>query len=203
MIAYLGCGFDAHAHEFTKDGHLFINFDMIMQMLETQQKISHNDTNVAGDMNKLPFAAKSIDYIISIDVIHHEYHALEALLKKMTHILKPGGTLFLEDPNAWGMFQWPKSLLLPKFIYIPLRRTFHAIKKSAHKPADYEFPTSVWKIRRMLKRIGMTNITAYPQHAYPETHRLLVWQYRLIAWIPFVAKYWNFHYMLSARKQDS
>lgn len=202
-IVYLGCGFDAHAHEFMKDDHLFINFDMIVPMLKKQQDISHNDTNVAGDMNQLPFAPNSVDYVISIDVIHHEYYALERIVKKMTHILKPGGVLFLEDPNAWGLFQWPKSLLLPKFLYIPLRRIFHTIKKSAHKPADYEFPTSVWHIRRILKRIGMSDIIAYPQYAYPETTRFLVHIYRILSRIPCVAKYHNFHYMLRATKKEA
>jgi SAM-dependent methyltransferase len=201
-ILYLGCGFDAHAHEFIKNGHTFINFDMIVPMLEEQQRISKNNTNVAGDINALPFQVSSIDYIICIDVIHHEYYSLQPLLKNITDLLAPGGKLFLEDPNAWALFQWPKSIFLPKPLYIFLRRLYHAIKKSVHKPADYEFPTSLWKIQRILKRIEMLNIQIYPQQAYPETNKLFTKIYRIFSYIPFIAKYCNYHYMISATKKE-
>ncbi len=139
----IGCGYDSHFKQFEQKGHTFINFDLVYDMLYTLQ-LDHNAKScVAGDINRLPFKKKSFDYVTCIDVIHHESHRIFDILKSFRDLLKLGGLLFLEDPNAWGMFQMAKSILLPKPLYKSLRAIYHKIKCSSHRPADYEFPTNV------------------------------------------------------------
>ncbi|MBI5728537.1 MAG: class I SAM-dependent methyltransferase, partial [Candidatus Magasanikbacteria bacterium] len=116
-ILYIGCGRDVQGPEFAAQGHLFVNVDIISEMLVFQAAQSGgnpNIINIAADIHALPFAPGSFDYIIALDVLHHEYREIPELLAKLLALLAPGGTIFLQDPNAWGFYQLPKTLLLPK-----------------------------------------------------------------------------------------
>ncbi|MEW6382146.1 MAG: methyltransferase domain-containing protein [bacterium] len=164
----IGCGYDNSFSILEKNGYMFINFDIVYDMLYDLQTQHGSKFCVAGDINYLPFRKHSFDYVVSIDVIHHEYDKAEALLRSFHELLKPGGILFLEDPNAWGMFQFIKSAFLPRPLYRSLRSWYHKLKNPHKKPADYEYALSIWAARRMLKDLSFTNITAYSNNAYPE-----------------------------------
>ncbi len=199
-ILYIGCGYDNNFISFEQEGCVFINFDIVFNMLYNLQRDFGAKSCVAGDINSMPFKENSFDYVVSIDTIHHEYNKLPIVLNSLSNLLKPGGILFLEDPNAWGMFQIAKSVLLPKSLHSFLRSNYHRLKKSTHKPADYEFPTSVWHVRKILNELGFRNITIYPNNAYPNIGLMKFRIYKFLSKIEWVKKYHNFHYMLSAIK---
>jgi SAM-dependent methyltransferase len=196
----LGCGYDTRFLDLQKGGNTFVNFDLVFDLLDILRSRHGAESCVAGDINRLPFRKASFDYAISIDVIHHESDNLEALIGSFADLLKPGGTLFLEDPNAWGMFQIPKSVLLPRPVYRLARRTYHQIKRTAHRPADYEFPTSVWKIKKILKKAGFSNIVVHPNNFYPSIGPAPYGFYNLFSGMERVRRYHSYHYMISARK---
>ena len=131
-------------------------------------------------------------------MIHHESDNLKSLIKSFADLLKPGGSIFLEDPNAWGMFQAPKSILLPKLFYRIMRSKYHKLKQSSHRPADYEFPTNVWKIKGILRNLGFTDIVLYPNKSYPCISPKAFQLYNLFSGIEYIKKYHSYHYMISA-----
>ena len=194
----IGCGFDPSFAEFEQQGHTFVNMDLVYDMLADLRRDVGARSCVNGDVNSIPLKARAFDYVISIDVIHHECERLPELLGSFRDLLKPKGTLFLEDPNAWGLFQMAKSIFMPRFVYKSLRSTYHTLKGSAHRPADYEFPTNVWRVMAILRDLGFEDIKCYPHTAYPtvseRSHRI----YRSLSGSEFVRKYHNYHYMLSA-----
>lgn len=194
----IGCGFDKNFAGIERQGSTFVNFDMIHGMLDELQKSVSAKSCVAGDVNRLPFKKGVFDYAISIDVIHHQSEDLPKLLQSFRDLLKPGGTLFLEDPNAWGFFQMSKSIFLPKPVYRFLRSRYHALKRSTDKPADYEFPTNVWRVLSILRELGFREIKVYPHSAYPCIGTASYRIYKLFSGLDFVRKYNNYHYMLSA-----
>ncbi len=197
----IGCGYD---NKFTKIeglGNTFINFDIVDEMLYELQSKYGAKSCVAGDITCLPFKKNSLDYVISIDVLHHESEKLVAILQSFHSLLKPGGTLFLEDPNAWGIFQMSKSIFLPKPLYRSIRSAYHRIKKSVHRPADYEFPTNVWHIIATLKGMGFEDIKVFPHNAYPSIGQTSYQFYKMLSKFEFIRKYNNYHYMISAKKQ--
>lgn len=201
-IVYIGAGYDKRGDVFEKEGHTFVSFDLVYDMLKEHADEGKGSLFVAGDMNALPFKESVFDYIVVIDVIHHECDDLEPILKSFQHILKPGGSLLLADVNAWGLFQWPKSLLLPRPIYRAFRSTYHRIKNSSHKPADYEFPTSPKEVEGVLKNIGFADIEFHPQKTfYPEVSPPLQSLYAFLSKkFTKISKYHNYHYFLSAKK---
>jgi len=194
----IGSGYDVGFVPFERQGHAFINFDMVYEMLETLQRDFGAKSCVGGDVNRLPFKKGCFDYAVCVDLIHHESNKILNLLQSFRDLLKPGGTLFLADPNAWGMFQMAKSILLPKPLHRILRKTYHQIKRSTHRPADYEFSTNVWHVKGLLQRLGFTDIRVYENGAYPYIGETRFRIYEFFSRYEFVRKYHNYHYVLSA-----
>src|SRR4030066_1840627 len=71
-IVNIGCGYDANFKEFEQSGYLFVNFDLVYEMLYTQQQNFGAKTCVAGDITSLPFKKNSFDYVVCVDVLHNE-----------------------------------------------------------------------------------------------------------------------------------
>lgn len=199
-IINIGCGFDFRFKDLEKAGHTFVNFDLVSKILCFLKDDHGAKSCVGGDIDKLPFRKGSFDYVISIDVIHHEVDNLEETLGYIAALLKPKGTLFLEDLNAWGMFQAHKSILLPQSVHGFLRRIYHTFIHSTHKPADYEFPTNVWTTISILKKLNFTDIEVHPHTAYPGIGLWAYKIYSLFSKSEHISKYHNFHYMISATK---
>ncbi|MFA4981317.1 MAG: class I SAM-dependent methyltransferase [Candidatus Omnitrophota bacterium] len=197
-IVNIGCGYDTNFTDFENKGYFFVNFDMVYSMLHYLKTNSAAKNCVAGDILFLPFKKNAFDYVVCVDVVHHESNKLEYLLKSIRGLLKPGGILFLEDPNAWGMFQFIKSILLPRSLYSSLRTIYHRLKRSDHRPADYEFPTNVWEVKKILRDIGFGNIKVYPNDSYPSVGRLNYKIYKLFKKNDWIKTYHNYHYMISA-----
>jgi len=196
----IGCGYDDYFSQFEREDYTFVNFDIVYDMVYTLQRDFGGRSCVAGDISRLPFKKNSFDYVACTDVIHHESDNLPGLLESFRNLLKPKGLLFLEDPNAWGMFQFAKSVLLPKPLYRVLRATYHKLKNSSHRPAHYEFPTNVWDVKNILEKLGFCSTKIYPNIAYPSIGTMSFQVYKFFSRIEWVRKYHNYHYMLSAMK---
>lgn len=194
----LGCGYDACFSQFESNGYTFVNFDIVYDMLNTLKTDHGAKFCVAGDIRWLPFKNQTFDYLVSIDVIHHHSNNVPSLLKSFRNLLKPGGSIFLEDPNAWGISQMVKSVLLPRPLHGFLRSTYHTLKGSSHRPANYEFSTSVWYVEGVLRQLGFHNIRLHPNNAYPCIGEKWFRVYQLFSKFDRISKYHNYHYMLSA-----
>jgi SAM-dependent methyltransferase len=200
-MLYIGSGYDHAFERFQRQGHLFINFDMIPEMLK-QLRTSQAEVCIAGDMNALPFQNNRFDALIVIDVLHHESNHIHDLLKHFSEILVPGGRLFIEDINAWGLFQFYKSILMPKPVYRFLRSFYHSMRHGHYPPAGYEFPTSYPQIRRLLKSLNYHSIQPHPTRGYPYLNRMNQMIYKQFSKLKPVPRYFNYHYMLSAVNAD-
>ena len=194
----IGCGNDPHYVPLTTAGHMVVNFELVFEMLRGLRAGCPAGHYVNGDLKHLPFRSAAFDYVISIDVIHHECDHLAELFRSWLSLLKPGGTLFLEDPNAWGLFQMAKSIFLPRTVYRRLRSTYHWLRSSDHRPADYEFPTNAWQVKSLLSDLGFEQIRFYPHTAYPTIGRQSYNIYKWLSASDYMRTYHNYHYMLSA-----
>ncbi len=200
-IINVGCGIDTRFLRLQELGHTVIAFDLTFHLLDTLRTEHGSRYNVAGAVQSLPFKKESFDCLCCIDLIHHEFREIPRILDSFKSILKPGGLLFLEDINAWGLYQFPKSIFLPKRFHGALRSFYHRLKRSSHRPADYEFPTSVWGTRKTLAKLGFRDITVVPQGAYPNVCPVGYKLYTVLARSERVRRYHNFHYMIAARKE--
>ncbi len=144
--------------------------------------------------------AGSFDCVICVDVIHHEFFQVEALLATISQLVSSDGMILISDPNSLALFQLPKTMLLPKKAHDALRNWHHTRRASAHRPADYEFPTNPLLIARALKRLGFGQQQFHPQKAYPEVGPHLLGLYSWLAGLPGIATYCNYHYLVTARR---
>ncbi len=199
VILNAGCGIDVRFLDLGKENTL-IAFDLMQKLLYTLRSKHGSTNNIAGDVRSLPFRRDSFDCLCCIDLIHHENDKLPQILASFHKALKPGGILLLEDVNAWGLFQFWKSILLPRPVHGALRSIYHRLKRSSYQPADYEFPTSVWKVKKLLSESGFREIEAVGLNAYPVRHQAMYRLYKTFSGIGRIRKYHNFHYLLFARK---
>jgi SAM-dependent methyltransferase len=198
-ILNAGCGIDRRFLDLSRDNTL-VSFDLTESLLLTLKDKHDSKHNVLGDVRKLPFAAGAFDCVCCIDLVHHEPGLVGPIIESFFRILKPGGMLFLEDLNAWALFQIWKSILMPRKMHGFLRDKYHSLKGSEHRPASYEFPTSVFKTKRLLVDAGFSGIEAIPHRAYPNTGRAGVAIYRVLSLLRPVGLYHNFHYLFYAVK---
>ena len=198
-LVNVGCGIDREFLALSPP-HTVVAFDLMRPLLETLRDRFGSEFNVAGAVQALPFRNGSVDAVCCIDLIHHEPDRLEAIIASFHRILRPGGALFLEDINADGFFQWWKSLL-PRPVHGKLRTLYHRARRSPHSPAPYEFPTSVFRVRRLLEEAGFERIEAIPLRSHPNRDRagLAIW--RLFALSSWIRRWHGFHYLLCAEKK--
>lgn len=199
-ILNIGCGYDSAFVEFELAGHIFINLDIIESSLKYLQRKYSAKHCILADINNLPFKDDSFDVITCIDILHHEGDNLDNIIASIYKNLKLGGTFYLEDINAWGLFQFYKSILLPKFLHGSFRSLYHKIKKSEHVPARYEFPTNPFVMKRKLEKAGFKNIRFYEKKSYPESGRFRLVIYKILSLFERVNKYHNYHYFLKVEK---
>lgn len=199
-ILNIGCGYDNAFVALEQEGHYFTNMDIIDSSLKYLQEKHGAKYCVLGDINNLPFRKEVFDTITCVDVLHHEEKNLEKILTSIHRSLKKGGEFYLQDVNAWGLFQFYKSIFLPKSLHKFLRKLYHKTKGSEHVPAEYEFPTSLFKMKKELQKIGFSDIAIYKNKAYPEAGSLRLKLYGVLNKLTTVSKYNNFHYFISAKK---
>lgn len=78
----------------------------------------------AGDLNdKLPYAAASFDYVLSVEGIEH-LHGTAATVAEFARVLKPGGLLVVTTPNTNSARSRLKFLLFGSFCYFDSRAGF-------------------------------------------------------------------------------
>lgn len=195
----IGCGIDREFLSLSPP-HTVVAFDLVLPLLETLRDEAGSELGVAGAVQALPFRDGAFDAVCCIDLVHHEPDRLEPIVASFRRILRPGGMLFLEDVNANGIFQWWKSAL-PRPLHGALRSLWHRSRRSPHRPAPYEFPTSVFRMMRLLERAGFAGIAAVPQRSHPNLGPAGLALWRLFSRSGRVRRFHGFHYLLSARKE--
>lgn len=94
LVVELGCG-QTKWNEIP--GH-YVAYDLGIAVLRNRE-----DSRIQGDMQRLPFRNKSIDFIFSIAAIEHVPFP-ELVLEEIARVLKPGGKAFLAP--AWFCRPW-------------------------------------------------------------------------------------------------
>jgi len=197
-IVNIGCGIDTAFLDLA-GGNTAIAFDLTLPLLEKLRDDHGSRFNVAGAVENLPFHDDVFDAVFCIDLIHHEPDRLAEIFDSFARILVPGGMLFLEDINAWGLLQVWKSKMMPRWLHGALREIWHRARGSQVRPAPYEFPTDIFSSMRALEKAGFERVEALPLRSYPNTGRAGLWLYRRLSSSERVRRYHNFHYLLYAR----
>jgi len=91
----LGCGTGYGTAELARHGEHVVGMDRIAPAVRVRSSAARF---VRGDIERLPFAARRFDTIVSFQVIEHLAES-GAYLEEITRVLKPDGVLLLSTPN--------------------------------------------------------------------------------------------------------
>jgi ubiquinone/menaquinone biosynthesis C-methylase UbiE len=94
-ILDLGCGKGRFARRLQESGAVVQGIDISHTMLQAAEGFDR----VRGSGRRLPFAARSFDSVIAVDVFQH-LPAVDAVIVEIDRVLRPGGLLLVIDKNA-------------------------------------------------------------------------------------------------------
>jgi SAM-dependent methyltransferase len=171
----IGCGRGAKLDDPVK-------FRREIQVLRgTCRRVIGIDVDRAGDQNSSldefrhladpagawPVESDSIDLALSDYVMEHVPDPA-AFLGEARRVLKPGGTLCLRTPNAWG-YAGLATRLIPNALHARVLGRVQAERQSQDVfPTVYRCNTT-WALRRALRAAGFEDVVVYgydPEPAY-------------------------------------
>lgn len=107
VLVDIGCGWGRWTIAAARAGYAAWGVDVHLDALWAAQRVT-GQLEIAADFaccdaTGLPFRPASIDFVFSYSVLQHlEKAAVRDALKGIAKILRPGGTCFIQLPNAFG-----------------------------------------------------------------------------------------------------
>jgi SAM-dependent methyltransferase len=158
-ILEIGCGTGVFTAELAVTAANITATDISAELLEKAQKRVPNVSFQIADAEGMPFAADVFDGIVGSSILHHLN--LEAALKEIYRVLKPGGRLAFAEPN----------MLNPQ---VMLQKNIPALKR---RLGDTPHETAFFRGRlaHTLRENGFTEVQVEPfDFLHPATPALLI-----------------------------
>jgi len=102
FILDVGCGTGAFTRRLSGKGHKIIGVDLSDEMLDLSRKNCNGFNGISfvkADVERLPFNSGTFDAVLCF-AVHHHFLSYEKVASEVSRILKPGGWLFICDPNG-------------------------------------------------------------------------------------------------------
>lgn len=103
--ADLGCGSGVFSQLLKQKGYEVFGLDLSQKLLLTGKQQSPDLNFVQGDVEFLPFADNSLDFIILSALVHH-LPSPQQCAKEVYRVLKPQGRFVAFDPNRLNPFMY-------------------------------------------------------------------------------------------------
>jgi ubiquinone/menaquinone biosynthesis C-methylase UbiE len=104
-VADLGCGSGVFTHLLDRAGYDCIGLDISAKLLALGRRKYPQLEFIAGDIEQLPFADRSLDGILLSGVVHHLPDPSQCAAE-VFRVLRPGGRFVAFDPNRMNPFMW-------------------------------------------------------------------------------------------------
>jgi SAM-dependent methyltransferase len=157
----LGCGTGQYTWPYARRTRAtVVGLDVTAGLLcRARNEAPANVRLAAGDVVALPFSDATFDAAVGNAVLHHL--PLEAALRELLRVLKPGGRIAFAEPNLLN----PQVLVERKVPWV--RRWLE------NSPDEIAFVR--WRLRRVLERLGVADVSIRPfDFLYPLTPASLI-----------------------------
>ena len=155
-VLELGCGTGYFTRELARSGGNIVAIDVSPELLEIA-RANCSPPNVRYEIQnayQLSYADAVFDSVVGSSVLHHL--EIEAAVREIYRVLKPGGTMCLTEPN----------MLNPQ---IAIQKNVAWVKRKLGDSPD-ETAFFRWPLRSLLERIGYREIRIDPfDFLHPKT----------------------------------
>jgi tRNA (uracil-5-)-methyltransferase TRM9 len=156
----IGCG---HGADFLplKESFELYGMDFSFEMIKMARRYSHKFEFpvhlMVADARRLPFAAKTFDWAISVATYHHIKGKEEQLasLQELRRVLKPGAEAFI---TVWNRCQ-PGFWFKGKEIAVPWKVKGQVIDR-------YYYMFTYWEFEKLLKKAGFQVLKSFPESTF-------------------------------------
>lgn len=103
----VGCGSGDHVRRLAAAGARVVGVDPQPEAVARARELDpgHAARYVEGAAEALPFDAASFDVVVFVNSLHHvPLASMDAALAEAARVLRPGGTLYVQEPLASGSF---------------------------------------------------------------------------------------------------
>jgi SAM-dependent methyltransferase len=142
-VLELGSGAGYGAAVLRAQGIEFIATDLVLAALQYAQRIYDVTPGVQAPATALPFHCNMFDAVIAFQVIEH-VHDVDAMLREIRRLLRPGGYLILTTPN--------RTLRL-----LPLQKPWNPYHVREYRAAELKR-----LLRRYFKQVTVQGISTRP-----------------------------------------
>ena len=195
----VGCGVDTLFTQFAPSKTLFVNLDIVENTLALLAERGCENV-VCADARVLPFKPGSFDLVLCLSLLHHFFTAgMEGPLQTIASMLKPGGTILVQEPNKWAFLRLPVAWM-PHSMQLAQRRLRALLTRKKVRPAHYEDHLSRRSIVRLLRKAGFTDIRAHPSPGYPGDGFAAETLTQFSKSSRFLATHLSYSWILTARK---
>jgi len=109
IVVDVGCSWGRWSVAAARAGYFPVGLDVHIDALAAAQRVAGQlgaeTAQVCGDIEKLPFAPGSVDIVFSYSVLQHiDRQKVKRFFGEAARVLKPGGMLFIQLPNAYGLY---------------------------------------------------------------------------------------------------
>jgi SAM-dependent methyltransferase len=160
-ILEVGCGTGSFTRELARSGAEVVAIDVSSELLEIA-RANCSAPNVQYQIQNayaLSYSQGVFDSVVGSSVLHHL--EIEAAIRDMYRVLKPGGTIYFTEPN----------MLNPQ---IAIQKNIPWIKRKLGDSPD-ETAFFRWPLRRLLERTGYRDVRIDPfDFLHPKTPVALI-----------------------------
>ena len=109
IVVDVGCSWGRWSVAAARAGCFPVGLDVHIDALAAAQRVAGQlgveTAQVCGDIEKLPFGSGSVDIVFSYSVLQHiDRQKVKRFFGEAARVLKPGGTIFIQLPNAYGLY---------------------------------------------------------------------------------------------------
>jgi len=166
-ILEVGCGKGRFVRQMARAG-AFVTGVEPSDALLTEAVARGEGTFLNAGACDLPFPDGSFDAVCAIEVIEH-LPDLDAALREMTRVLKPGGLLVLIDRHLWSFSQ--KRFLAPNVLI----KTWHELKNDWMYPRGFPFRERWFTPGQVLRKLKTLGYYATAEHVLSDGEAACAW----------------------------
>ena len=138
LVLDLGCGTGHMVEILTRQGYRVLGLDIRLEGLQATRRLIPRSWLVQGQATYLPFADKSFEVVLLVDVLEHTEDV--AALREVRRVMKPDGLLILTVPAVPFLWSYRDEIAghLRRYTHRQLREVMEEARLKVEQVSYYQ-----------------------------------------------------------------